>query len=268
MATTDDVYQHRVVSIGSLLLSTYGNFQLLLNYSKISEEISVTPFSNFLIFMIIYWGFYYLIQIIFLEKNLNVNIDNSESNTVSIAHNLISFNVITFIWSLLFRYRWYLLSEILVIVELFIILNNYLNYKIYSFKPLKNFLAINLTNGSLPLSWIFFVLFWNGSLMIHSNGLAARILANIFIWDFLIIGLTFLYLFNDYTVGFSLAYLVLGMALNQLFTKFMALQWIFAFTISGLLFVASILSIFLLPKLKNEIVVQEELVGDRAPLIN
>ncbi|EGV60554.1 hypothetical protein PSN45_001683 [Yamadazyma tenuis] len=268
MSSNNDVYQHRVVSIGSLLLSAYGNVQLLFNYGKLSGEISTTPFSNFLIFMIVYWAVYYLVQLVYLNRVVSVNVDSSETNALAITHNLISFNTFTFIWSLLFRFRWYVVSEIVVIIELFVILNNYLNYKIYAFKPLKNFLLINLTNGSLPLSWIFFVLFWNGALMVHSTGFVARVLANIFIWDFLIIGVVFLTLFNDYTVGFSLSYLVLGMALNQLFTKFVALQWIFGFIISGLLLVISVGTILLKPKLKDQIVVQEESVGSAtAPLL-
>lgn len=267
MASSDDVYRYKIVSIGSLLLSIYGNAHLLAEYGKISHEISVTPFLNFLIFLIIYWAFLYLMQIIYIQTNLNLNVDSSDTNIIDITKSLISFNIINLVWSWLFQSRFYLLSEIVVVIQLFVILNNYLLNKIYSFKPVKNYLIINLTVGSLPLSWIFFQLFWNGSLMIRVNNLATRVLANVFIWDYLLIGVAFLAFFNDYTVGISLSYLVLGMALNQLFVKLIALQWIFAFIISGLLFVLSVLTIFFNPALKLQILVQEEGVDEQAPLV-
>lgn len=267
MATSDDIYRYKIVSIGSLLLSVYGNVQLLAQYGKISHEISVTPFLNFLVFLIIYWVFYYIMEIVYIQSNLNLNIDNTDTNIINITKSLISFNLINLVWCLLFQSRYYLLSEIVVIIELFVILNNYLLNKLYSFKPVKNYLIINLTVGSLPLSWIFFQLFWNGSLMIRVNNLATRVLANVFIWDYLIIGVAFLFLFNDYTVGISLSYLILGIALNQLFVKLIALQWIFAFIISGLLFFLSVGFIFVSPKMKQQIIVQEESV-EQQPLIN
>lgn len=266
MASSDDIYRYKVVSIGSLLLSVYGNVHLLVEYGKLSHEISVTPFLNFLIFLIVYWIVYYIMQIVYIQTNLNLNVDNTDTNIVNITKNLISFNLINLIWTWLFHGRFYVLSEIVLVIELFIILNNYLINKVYSFKPLKNYLVINLTVGSLPLSWIFFQLFWNGSLMIRVNNLATRVLANIFIWDYLIIGISFLFLFGDYTLGLSLSYLILGIALNQLFVKLIALQWIFAFIISGLLFVLSLLTIFMNPRMKEQIIVQQEGISEQQPL--
>lgn len=257
-SNTQDIYNYKIIGIGTLLVSIYFNLQLLLDWSKLTHEISVTPFSNFLIFIFIYWIFYYLLQTYYLKVNLNVSVDNSDTDILNISKYLFIFNLTNVIWIILFKSGWYLLAEILVIIELFIMLNNYLINKIYSFKPLKSYLVINLTIGSLPLSWIFIKLFWNGSLMIHSTSLAARILANIFIWDYLIIGWGFLFWFNDYTLGLSLSFLVLGLALNQLFLKFFALQWIFGFIISGVLFVSSILTILFKPELKDTIVVEEQ----------
>ncbi|CAH6721252.1 hypothetical protein CLIB1444_05S06964 [[Candida] jaroonii] len=256
--SSQQAYNYKITTIGSLILSIYFSFQFILDYSKLSSEISTTPFSNFFIFIFIYWIFYYLVQIVYIQTCLSDDVDSSGTSILSITNSVISFNLTNVVWVILFKNRWYLLSEILVIIQLFVILNNYLINKVYSFKPLKNYLIINLTVGSLPLSWIFMTLFWNGSLMIHSKGLAARILANCFIWDFLIIGWVFLFWFNDYTIGLSLSYLVLGLALNQLFTKLFALQWIFAFVISGILFASSIVTMTLKPELKESIVVEEE----------
>ena len=39
----------------------------------------------------------------------------------------------------------------------------------------------------MPLSWVMFALFWNGAVMFHIHKLFGRILANVFIWDFLLV---------------------------------------------------------------------------------
>lgn len=51
----------------------------------------------------------------------------------------------------------------------------------------------------------------------------------------------FLVVFNDWGVGLSSSALVFSLGMGQLFTKLFALQWIFAFVISGLLLVLSVI---------------------------
>jgi len=77
--------------------------------------------------------------------------------------------------------------------------------------------------------------------MVNAHHLAARIVANIFIWTILGFGVFFLLAFKDYTIGFELAVLSLSLALAQLGTRVFALQWIFAFVIMGLLIVLSVM---------------------------
>lgn len=45
--------------------------------------------------------------------------------------------------------------------------------------------------------------------MVHAHGLAARIVANVFVWSWLGFGLFYLIIFKDYTVGFEMAILSL-----------------------------------------------------------
>ena len=93
--------------------------------------------------------------------------------------------------------------------------------------------------------------------MVHAHSLAARIVANIFVWSWLGFGLFYLAVFKDYTVGFEMAILSLckllpqellydqpltlpALALAQLATHVIALQWEFAVAIAGVLLILSL----------------------------
>lgn len=83
-------------------------------------------------------------------------------------------------------------------------------------------------------------LYWNGAIAVNAHHLAARILANIAIWGILVYGLFFLVVYKDYTIGFALSILAASLGVGQFFTKTIAFQWIFAFTIMATLFVATL----------------------------
>jgi hypothetical protein len=58
-----------------------------------------------------------------------------------------------------------------------------------------------------PLAWNFVALYWVGALAFGARHLAARIVANVFIWGILAYGSFFLVVFKDYTMGVSLSVL-------------------------------------------------------------
>lgn len=70
--------------------------------------------------------------------------------------------------------------------------------------------------------------------------------------------------YSDWSIGISTSFLMLGVGLYQMLTKLIALQWIFAFTISGVDFVFSVLYMF------NSAIRQvetESSSSDQAPLL-
>ena len=94
---------------------------------------------------------------------------------------------------------------------------------------------------SAPLAWTFVAVYWNGAIMVPNPGsLVARIFANIFVWGILVYGGFFLYIYDDHTMGFSLSVLSAALGVAQFQRQFIALQWIFAFVIMGVLFVATV----------------------------
>jgi hypothetical protein len=57
---------------------------------------------------------------------------------------------------------------------------------------------------------------------------------------FLIVQPTVTHLTQDYTMGFALSILTASLGVGQFFTKVIAFQWIFAFVIMGVLFIATL----------------------------
>lgn len=76
--------------------------------------------------------------------------------------------------------------------------------------------------------------------MVHAHSLAARIVANVFVWSWLGFGLFYLAIFKDYTVGLEMAILSLSLALAQFATHIVALQWEFATAIAAVLLFLSL----------------------------
>ena len=67
------------------------------------------------------------------------------------------------------------------------------------------FVHIPIVTG--PLAWAFVAIFWTGAIAVDAHNLIARIVANIFVWSFLLYGVFFLAAFKDYAIGFELSIL-------------------------------------------------------------
>jgi hypothetical protein len=115
-----------------------------------------------------------------------------------IAHNLLLFGFIH-LW--VRSHFW--LAELLLIVNFFNLSSAYFRH---SATP--KFIHIPVVSG--PLAWNFVALYWCGAVMVHAHSLAARIVANIFIWGILAYGVFFLVAFKDYTMGLELSILAAG----------------------------------------------------------
>lgn len=60
-----------------------------------------------------------------------------------------------------------------------------------------------------PLAWTVTALFWNGAVAVHSHNLPGRVVANIFIWVILAIGLFHISVRQDYILGYCFSLLTL-----------------------------------------------------------
>jgi hypothetical protein len=155
------------------------------------------------------------------------------------------------------------LAEMLLVINFF-----NLSFAYFRNPTTRRLIHIPVVSG--PLAWNFVALYWCGAVAVHAErGLAARIVANIFIWGILVYGMFFLVVYKDYTMGFALSIMAAALGVSQFLTKFIALQWIFAFTIMALLFIFSLLvgvpSITGRDPFKRGEIVNED--RERAPLL-
>jgi len=74
-------------------------------------------------------------------------------------------------------------------------------------KNLPDFVHLPAVAG--PYAWTLFALFWNGAVAVHSHNLPGRIVANIFIWAILFVGLFHITLRQDHILGYCLSFLSL-----------------------------------------------------------
>jgi hypothetical protein len=272
-----------------LVLAIYGNLRYSLGRSPhvphdgIPPEkggdddpffrVGFTPFTANIIGLFAYWGLQHLLQIVFVAQYyfagrglgggaLGSSLGSGLSLSKLGAHFSI-FNVLQFVWSVLFAHGHYIWAELFVIANFFNLLVLYSAQKTYKIKDLGDYIVVHLGVAAMPFSWLLYALFWNGAVVVGSNSLAARIVANVFIWDFLLVPGFALVVYRDWAVGLSSSFIVLALAFGQLFTRWFALQWIFAFVISGLLFLSSIA--VWTSNLKNESSTGN---AENAPLIN
>ena len=113
-------------------------------------------------------------------------------------HNLLTFGFIM-LWV---RGRFWI-GEVLLIINLFNLILLYFRHSTYP-------RLIHIPIVSAPLAWTYIAILWDGAAAVNAQNLAARIVANLFIWGILAIGVFYLVIFKDYTIGFELAILSLG----------------------------------------------------------
>jgi len=191
-----------------------------------------TPFSESTIVTGIYW-----IVLLIAQGGYVWHFFSKDTAKVAAAAHVGTYfilnNLFIFAWILLWTRGYFWGSEIIIIANL---INQGVAYHRHLTLPrLVHFAAI-----AGPYVWTFMMLFWNGAVAVGAHNQPARLVANIFIWAIFIWGHSHILIHGDYVLGYSLSFLTLALALKQLAIKVIALQWIFAFVIFGVLLVLSI----------------------------
>ncbi|KAI4922617.1 hypothetical protein J4E90_001050 [Alternaria incomplexa] len=193
-----------------------------------------TPFAQSSIFTSIY-----VLIIFILQGGYAYALYMSDETYVTAAANLgshfIANNLLLFGFVHLFTRSHFWLA-------LFLLVLNFGNLSLAYFRHSAAPRTIHVGTVSGPLAWNFVALYWVGAIAVHSNHFAARIVANVFIWGWLGYGMFFLVAYKDYTMGFALSVLSFSTGVGQFLTRphLLQLQWIFAFSIGGLLFLLSL----------------------------
>lgn len=191
------------------------------------DDVAFTPFTAAYIGIWLFWIALLLIQFFYLLRSFKVS-------SVELQNHFIINNVLLILWSYWFARGHYFLSEIAIILVFWNAAIAYLVTKSYLIRPIFSWFSIHLPVVALPLAWSTYAIFWNGAVLFHARNWPARIVANVVIWNFLFVPAFFLALTGDYAIGLAFAWLTFSLGWGQLSTKVFALQWIFAFVISGL----------------------------------
>jgi len=191
-----------------------------------------TGFSLNPIIVSIYWILLFIFQVGYVWHLFSTNVDYVNA-AAGVGSHFIFNNLLQFAFIMLFVRSHFVWAELILIVNFFNLSSLYFRHSAHP-----RFIHIPVVSG--PLAWTFVALYWNGAIMVDTNSLAARILANIAIWGILVYGLFFLVTFKDYTMGFALSILTAALGVGQFFRQVIAFQWIFAFTIMATLFLCTL----------------------------
>ncbi|KAI0521266.1 DUF1774-domain-containing protein [Xylaria bambusicola] len=182
----------------------------------------------------IYWIVLFVLQGGYIAHLFSGSVERVNS-ACSVGSHFILNNLFHFAFVILF------VRSLFGWAELFIILN-FINLSSLYFRHSGYARFIHWPVVSGPLAWTFVAIYWNGAIMVpNSQTLVARIFGNVFIWSILVYGLFFILAYKDYTMGFNLSVLSAAIGVSQFLHKVIALQWIFAFTIMAVLFIATVI---------------------------
>lgn len=229
------------VTLGiSFSLSVFSSVYLLFHINGGHYE---TPFSCLTFIIALYWLITLSSQSVFILRVFSG--DDSKPFVIVSPHFIIN-NICHFFWVYFFTRERFFISEMILIGNLLNLLMLYFNHHTSDIKSIRDWITIHFPIVGWPLSWTLYCLFWNGATLIHSHNksLLPRLIANLAIWEFLLVPLCILAIYGDWSVGLSTSLLMLGVGLKQLFHRIVALQWGFALVISAIDFTASLIVMF------------------------
>lgn len=238
-----------------------------------------TPFTINYVFVSIYWIAMFIGQLgyvwhLFADNQVWVKA------ACNVGPHFILFNLLNFAHIMLWTRAYFVLSEVALALNFLQLTSLYFRHSIpigsarhavhsshhvpqsqpQDYISLSTIKSIHIPTVSMPLVWTYFALFWNGAVMVRCHdAMVCRVLANVAIWGIVPFAGTFLFAYEDWTVGLAIAYLTAGLGVGQLFMKMFALQWIFAFTIMSIVVLGTLSLIAPMGGTTN--------TGERAPLL-
>ncbi|OLL21816.1 hypothetical protein NEOLI_001033 [Neolecta irregularis DAH-3] len=218
-----------------------------------------TPFTTNSVMTTVYWLVMFFWQVGFIASLWGDEHTQTVALTGVHAH-FILFNLFHFAWVLLFVRHHFTLSELFLALNFINLLALYVRLHTPSFRTL---IWVHLPVCKFPLAAIAIDLLHNGAIAMHCHTLGCRIFANVWIWVAFAFQAGLVVVFKDWAIGLLLAYQWLSLAIGQIFTKVVALQWIFGFAIAGILSVLALA--VMIPRARQSS--DEHGSGERAPLL-
>jgi hypothetical protein len=204
----------------------------------VQNRLHPTAFSLNMIIVYVYFVGLYLSQASYLG-HLFASAHQSERvvAAVAVGSHFIVNNILHAVFVLLFVSGHFFWAEIVLLLNFANLTSLYFRHHLAS-HPRG---LVHAPTVAGPLAWTFVAIYWNGAIMVpHAHSLAMRILANVFVWAILAYGLFYVMVFGDYSMGFALSVLAAALGTGQFLRQIVALQWIFAFTVMSILFLATV----------------------------
>lgn len=181
----------------------------------------------------IYWIVLFILQAGYIAHLFSGTVERV-NEACSVGSHFILNNLFHFAFVMLFVRSLFGWAELFIILNFINLTSLYFRHPGYA-----RFIHYPVVSG--PLAWTFVAIYWNGAIMVpHPDSLVARIFGNIFIWSILAYGLFYIVIYRDYTMGFNLSVLSAAIGVSQFLRQAIAFQWIFAFIIMAILFVATV----------------------------
>ncbi|EFY99070.1 DUF1774 domain protein [Metarhizium robertsii] len=181
----------------------------------------------------IYWVILFILQFGYIT-HLFSRTPETVNYAASVGSHFIVNNLFHFAFIMLFVRSHFIWAEVMLVINFFNLSSLYFRHN-----TSPRFIHAPVVSG--PLAWTFVALYWNGAMMVyHPHNLVARVFGNIFIWAILAYGGFFIVAYKDYTMGFWLSLLAAAIGVAQFERQIIALQWIFAFVIMAVLFLATV----------------------------
>jgi len=196
------------------------------------NRVHFSPFALNQVITTIYWIVLFIAQIGYVWSLFSKN-ETHVKAAGGVGSHFIFNNLLLFAFVMLFVRGHFWWAEVILVV-------NFWNLSALYFRHPITPRFIHFPTVAGPLAFNFVALYWNGAIAVNSDSLPARIIANIAIWSILVYGFFFLAVYKDYMMGFSLSVLTAALGVGQFMDKMFALQWIFAFIIMAVLFLATL----------------------------
>jgi len=194
-----------------------------------------TPFALNSVIVSIYWIVLYLLQLPYLYNLYAPPALVTPAVILAPYFTLNNFLAFGFVHLWVRGYFWW---------ALLIAVINWINLTFGYFRYPKSPVLMHVAVLAGPLAFAFVTLFWDGAAAFNAHKTPARIVANIFIWSWAVYGGFYLVAFKDWALGFCLSVLLCALGVYQFLIAIVALQWIFAFTLMAVLFLASVVVAF------------------------
>ncbi|CAK7222546.1 hypothetical protein SBRCBS47491_004900 [Sporothrix bragantina] len=197
-----------------------------------------TAFSLNMIIVYVYWVALFVSQSSYIG-HLFASAPQSERVTAAVAvgsHFIVN-NILHTIFVLLFVSGHFFWAEVILVINFVNLTSLYFRHPSASHPRA----LVHTPTVAGPLAWTFVAIYWNGAIMVpHATSLPMRVLANVFVWAILAYGLFYISVYADYTMGFALSVLAAALGTGQFLRQIIALQWIFAFIVMSVLFLATV----------------------------